>query len=711
MHRSRLISLRRAASALALSLAALAATPASAERYAVLVGVTKYPNLAPKNWLVGPANDAALMREFLVGEAGFERSHITVLADDAPDAQGSPTHATIRSTLKAVADKVGKDDFVYLHFGGHGFQQPALDPASETDGKDEIFLPADTKLPGDDKRLPNAYIDDEVKADLDAIRAKGAFVWVVFDACHSSTATRAAFGGDEAERKIDWEDLGVEAPTYAGEGSRAIGGRENALSAEETSAEGAARGGLVAFYAAQTVETTPEMPLPAGVDGAPRQGLFSYTIARELAANPNVTYRQLGEAVLQAYSGLNRTKPTPMFEGDLDKQVFNNADQERVLQWKVDAASGKPVIPAGALHRVAPGAKLAILARPGDKDEDALGFVAAASVTNFSSTLAELAGDDPDAARAMKLADIPKDAFARLAETPVDFTLSVARADGRTHPAEAAALNARVEKLAADGEAPVNIRLVDASAAADIRLAVMSEKDIDAKASGDRPLAWFLPPSGEVSLQPGLRPASLDLTAPTAADGADALRDTMVKIYRATNLSRLSTANDFKDNEVLVSFSLKPASGGESPIAGGDVPLARPDDIIHVEAINNSGKAVDINVLYIGSDNSIGQMYQERLQNGAKVSEDILQFTADSFGIERMVVVLNEAAAGSNVEDLSFLEQTGTRQATRGGATGLSALLEDIGGGVATRGAMKIGQAKARRGAVLIVPVETRPAG
>ncbi|MFZ1680611.1 MAG: caspase family protein, partial [Rhizobiaceae bacterium] len=218
-------------------------------------------------------------------------------------------------------------------------------------------------------------------------------------------------------------------------------------------------------------------------------------------------------------------------------------------------------------------------------------------------------------------------------------------------------------------------------------------------------------PSGEVSLRPGLRPASLDLTAPTASEGADALRDTMVKIYRATNLSRLSAGNDFKDNEIVVSFTLKPASGGEAAIAGGDVPIARPDDIIHVEAVNNSGKAVDINVLYIGSDNSIGQMYQERLQNGAKVSEDILQFTADSFGIERMVVVMNEAAAGTNVEDLSFLEQTGTRQATRGGATGLSALLEDIGGGVATRGAMKLGQAKVRRGAVMIVPVETRPAG
>ncbi|MBK8457865.1 MAG: caspase family protein [Phyllobacteriaceae bacterium] len=677
-----------------------------------MVGVTKYPNLAPKNWLVGPANDAGLMRDFLVGEGQFAAANVAVLADDTPGALSSPTHEAIRAQMKALAEKVGKDDFVYLHFGGHGFQQPALDPAKETDGKDEIFLPADTKMPeGDDKRLPNAYIDDEVKADLDAIRAKGAFVWIVFDACHSSTATRAAFDGEEMERKIDWSDLGVEPPKYPDEGSRAVGAeRESSLSSDATSAA-PGEGGLVAFYAAQTVETTPEMPLPLGQEGAVRQGLFSFTIAQQLAANPNVTYRQLGEAVLQAYSGLNRTRPTPMFEGDLDRQVFNNAAQERVLQWKVDTADGKATLPAGSLHRLAPGAKLAILAKPGDAIEAALGYVGVGSATNFSSTLVELTAEAATGVKAIKPADIPKDAFARVAETPVDFKLTVARPDAAKYPAEAAALNSALDAIVAGGKTAVNLDIVEAGQSADLRFAVLSEKDIDPEAEGASPMAWFLPPNGEVSLDKGLRPASISFTAPTAEAVADPLSENLVRIYRATNLSRLSTANDFKPEELSVSFTLKRAGGEEVVIEGGQIPFARPDDIIHVNAVNSSGKAVDINVLYIGSDHSIGQMYVERLQNGAKVSEDILQFTADSFGIERMVVVLNEAAAGTNVEDLSFLEQAGARQATRGAGGGdLMAMLQDIGGGGATRGAMKIGAAKTRKGAVMIVPVETTPA-
>ena len=34
-----------------------------------------------------------------------------------------------------------RDDFVYIHYSGHGSQQPAIEAGSETDGLDEIVLP------------------------------------------------------------------------------------------------------------------------------------------------------------------------------------------------------------------------------------------------------------------------------------------------------------------------------------------------------------------------------------------------------------------------------------------------------------------------------------------------------------------------------------------------------------------------------------------
>ena len=84
---------------------------------------------------------------------------------------------------------------------------------------------------------------------------------------------------------------------------------------QPTGAEPLAKGGLVAFFAAQTIETTPEMPLPKGAADAQKYGLFTYTIFQKLAENPNITYRQLGHAVLQQYSASSRERPTPLFEG------------------------------------------------------------------------------------------------------------------------------------------------------------------------------------------------------------------------------------------------------------------------------------------------------------------------------------------------------------------------------------------------------------
>ena len=59
-------------------------------------------------------------------------------------------------------------------------------------------------------------MDDEIGGALDAIRDKGAFVWVIFDNCHSGTATRGVPIDEIAEelyteRKADPEWLGISA--------------------------------------------------------------------------------------------------------------------------------------------------------------------------------------------------------------------------------------------------------------------------------------------------------------------------------------------------------------------------------------------------------------------------------------------------------------------------------------------------------------------
>ncbi len=742
---------RGVVAALALSLAGAlcAAAPAMAHtNYALLVGVTKYENLRGAD-LVGPANDVQLARDYLERSSPirFEPQNVTLLATDVPDAAGEPTHADIQAAFARIATEAQPGDFVYVHLSGHGTQQPAIHPDTEADGLDEVFLPSDTNMWTDRKKgIPDALIDDEIGADLDAIRDKGAFVWIVFDSCHSGTATRAApVGGDDVvERKIDPEQLGIpesaieqavaEAADHGQESQDQDPAKDRALAlyAENAKPEGAssiARGGLVAFFAAQTVETTPEMKLPRGDKDSRRYGLFTYTLFSSIAQNPTVSYRQLGQEIMQAYSGDNRNRPTPLFEGDLDAPVFGTTKSDYIEQWpiKMDDATGMTVA-AGALQRLEPGTKLAVLPSPGSTLDDAVGYLQVKSSDNLTSQVVPVAYDGKPALAA---ADMPKDGYARLAELSFRMQLVVSRPPA--HPGyenEIAETDAILEAIAASTDVPVNLKLVGPDESADLKLAVLSEEDaavmiadsgpgavsatVDTRAAlSEAPRLWFLPSTAEISLDPVRRPPSIGFAGSTPDGLKKEVSENLTRIFRATNLARLATASSYRPDEVKVGFSIqRKGVAGTEPLMAGKVPQVHPGDQMHLQASNDSADPVDVNVLYIGSDYSISHMYAQRLHNGSKIDIPLLEFTDTSFGIERMVVVLTSASAMTNVENLSFLEQQGVRQNTRGidQPGGFAGLLADIGDAPATRGAARLGgRDSSSQGEVLIFPVETEP--
>lgn len=723
--------------------------------HALLIAVTAYPELPPRASLVGPNNDAELVREFLLNNAPvrFEPENVTVLADDLEPATAAPTRENIRQKMAELAGKVENGDFVYLHFSGHGAQQPAMEPENEIDGMDEIFLPRDT-MPWIDREagVPNAYIDKEIRDDLQAIRDKGAFVWAVFDCCHSGTMTRAAdmFDQDSTDRKIEFSDLGIPeeavraARAEAEPATRGMGAdtaRPNPLGfvadVEKTGAESMAPGGMVAFFAAQTVETTPEMLLPRNVEDARKLGLFTFTLFSKIAENPSTTYRQLGQSILQAYSADNRQRPTPLFEGDLDRYVFGSADAARVSQWPIKLDGMTAEIPAGQLHRLSRGAKLAVVASPAAATEEALGYVEVLTATNLSSQLIPLRSQEAVAASSaglapIRIADIPPGAFARLVELSIQFELAVALPSEETdYPDETAMVMGILQRIVDEKAVPVNLRLVGARDAADLRLAILSEMDVGIlieernKAQGievasraalsTQPRLWLLPPSADLSLEVGLRPPSLPLGDESEEAVARVLAENLVSIYRATNLSRLSAASDYQPEEVEIGFNLLRIETGElQPMAAGAVPVLMPDDQVHLEGRNGSARPVDINVLFIGSDYSITHMYAERLQSGNEVRRPLFRITDSSFGIERVIVVLTEAAPQTGVEDLSFLAQPGVRNATRSampGDGGFGSLLADLADAPETRSAALIGASNAKKGAVMIFPLETAPRG
>ncbi|MFN4170224.1 MAG: hypothetical protein ACK4GW_00595, partial [Pseudorhodobacter sp.] len=543
--------------------------------------------------------------------------------------------------------------------------------------------------------VENALVDDEIGQMLDALRAKGADVWAVFDACHSGTATRAAPSGDEEVRmrQLSPQALGIPDDLLDEVATRALPRADDPRRANPApvvtpaSAGGGGNvqaGKLVAFFAAQTDEVTPEKRLPAGKPGRVSQGVFTYALFETLAEFPGATYAQIGQEVLRKYSVKNMARSTPLFEGDLDAVVFSADPAPRVAQWPATVQEAGFALPAGSLHGLAEGAMMAVMPNAAAPLDAALGYAVVRSTETFSA-LAEAVEQEgvtlPDS--------LPRGIYLRKLGADVDFTLTVALPEPGTAPADrlAEALDSLQE------EAGPRLAFVDAGAEADLRLAVIPDSP--------RPDAiWILPSTGLAE--------RLDQTPSVATEDktgeelAVTLADTMIHMAKALNLMKLGAAvsGGFPGGDLAVSVDLMTRSPDNRILRAlptTPVPRLIPDDEIHVEAVNDSAFPVDLNVLYVGSDYSVTHMFAGRMGPGDRLKKGLLRITDEAFGRDRLVMVMTPAAMHSAVENLSFLSQDAV-ELTRAGPTagappprrGLAGALFEAGFGQTTRAAASL---------------------
>lgn len=671
---------------------ALTLTPtlAVAENHALLIGANTYPNLAEDFWLKGPANDVRLVHTYLTTAAPvpFDPANVTVLADGIEGAP-APTLAAIRAAFADLAQKAAAGDFVYLHFSGHGSQAPAKDPASELDGLDELFLPVDIG-PWNDSvgEVENALVDDEIGQMIDAIRAKGAHVWAVFDSCHSGTVTRAAPSGDEEVRvrQLPPEALGLPADTLDSQ-TRGFAPTDPRAQPEAPVDLTSGAGSFTAFFAAQTNEVTPEKNLPKGKPGRIPQGVFTYTLFETLAEYPGATYGQIGQEVLRKYAVKNLARSTPLFEGDLSAVPFRGTPGPRVDQWPATLADGSFSLPAGSLHGLSEGAVLALMPNAAAGVDQAIGSVQLTSVDTFTATGTVQGGPLPD--------PLPRGLFLRKIEETVDFTLTVALPEDGSAPATA--LQSALEGLA-QVTGP-RITFVPAGADADLRLAVIPDSP--------RPDAlWVLPGTGlaeDLSQTPSVSTADKD-----AETLAATLGDTLTTMAKALNLLRLGASVGPGTLDVEVEMQTRAGRGQPLvPLSRDGVPRLVPMDEVHVLARNHMDQPVDVNVLYVAANYEISHWFSGRLQPGDELKQGLFRISDDVLGSERMIVVMTPAAPQSAVEDLSFLAQDAL-ELTRGVGGGLASALREAGFGDTTRGAIALDDEGPEGPAPGIIQIELR---
>jgi len=677
-----------------LALALLGSAALARENHALLIGASTYPSLDERYWLKGPANDVALVQTYLTTAAPvpFAPQNVTVLADGVTTA---PTLAAIRTAFADLTARVQPGDFVYLHFSGHGTQAPSLNPDTELDGLDELFLPTDIG-PWSDAigTVENGLVDDEIGQMIDGLRAKGADVWAVFDSCHSGTVTRAAPSGEEVRtRQLPPEALNLPEPDL----TRSV---EDPRAAPEAPIDPTDQpGSFVAFYAAQTNEVTPEKNLPKGKPGRVPQGVFTYALFETLAEYPAATYGQIGQEVLRKYATKSLARSTPMFEGDLDRVAFSGTPGERVAQWATTRDGDTFTLPAGTLHGLAAGEVLAVLASAADETTAALGFVRITDAQTFTATAMPVAQDGKTLP-----ADLPRGLTLRKLAADIDFTLTIALPEPGTAPADA--LTAAMEALKA--ESGPRLIYVAPGEPADLTLAVLPDSP--------RPDAiWVLPGTGLADTDYATLP-SVTTADKDAETLGFTLADTLTTMARAINLLKLGQVVGVGDLDVTVEMQTRtPQDRTLRALPTRTVPRLIPDDEVHILAQNHMDIPVDVNVLYIGADYSITHWAAERMQPGDTLKRGLFKIGDSVLGAERMVVVLTPAAPQSPVENLDFLAQGSvdyTREVSLG-PQGLTAALAEAGFGTTTRAATALTEEVASGPAPGILQLELRtvPAG
>lgn len=690
---------------LALLVAPLQAQPNLRYR-ALLIGVSEYPWLPKERQLSGPRNDVVRLREVLASR-GVPLQDITVLADGVPEAE-LPTRDRILARLGDLARGARSGDYIVISFGGHGSQQPvpAGSPfaADEPDGLFETFLPRDVEgwTGGTDGRVNNAILDHEIRALVDRMTAAGAFVWAIFDSCHSATMVRSAAGDSEVRlRQVSLQELGVP-PIAVEQAARRARSAATAKAVAAPGVSGGKVGQAVYFYAAQTREATPELPLPLDQPQRQTHGLFSHMIAQTLEGGAGMTYSQLAQQVLARYGAVLEARSSPIFAGTALQSPVLGQRGPAVRQWRL-APRKDLSLAAGALAEITRGSIFALLPSATSPNERAMGYARVERVDLSSATLQPIAHAGLPAETVSKLASA---AVARLVEQAPDLKVSISVDLSRCDKpcVFEPAIGHLKSKADEPGALALGVAWLDSGRAAHLALTAVGSR------------LWLMPPAFntaslctqvrteersrcerelELSLAsiiagPGATTKGLADEVATAVTRAIKV-ERLLRVSASAGVGELSRSLETKIRVVRSDAKAVPITGSQVQCrqqrtsgrrqSSGMQACLRDGDLVEVEVVNNGSQSIDVTVLYVDSHFGIKPMFPQdgavnRLEPGA-VTRPRLTIRDNTLGLERLIVLGVEVPSRhSERTDLSFLEQSAPPAVTvtRGDASIASAM-------------------------------------
>ncbi|MDI3324303.1 caspase family protein [Pontibacterium granulatum] len=655
-----------------LAMACLFSGNALAVKRALLVGVSDYPNLPDNLQLTGPVNDAEIVHATL-RQRGFAEDQIQLLV--TKEGYPSPTRANILTALGMLAEEAGPDDFIYLHFAGHGSRQPAKQVSNdEADGLDEIFLPSDAKRWNSAiGSVENAIIDDEIALYVDKLRNRGADVWVVFDSCHSGTMTRSAAIPELRYRQAPSDALGI--PTQpqthtAGlqdqqdfERWNATGyKRDQSLQAAFFKSGNAApptsRGDLIAFSAAQSTQITPEMRLPRGNPNRRYHGLFTYSLMDVLGSNTQLSYQQLAQKVLARYESIPWRNSQPLFSAsNMNATVFGTVGNV-AQQFSAQLRGNKVHIRGGHLAMLSEGAEVALFGDATATEEQRLATLIIDQADAVSSSAS---------ATGSQSTHWPKTLYARLRKPALKASLKIAPLASRDM--DKAAQATLQKQLAAVSQKHGLIELTPPTEA-DILVSQFAGRFWFLRADQTLPCEQQqISPDAEKRCVKDREPQPLlQTTVPRAAqDVPSTLGNSLLRIARAEHLLNSTSHLSGTQQHLSINFRVKRLDNVQNLPVNIRPKLQHNDEIL-LDVKNSGREPQDVSILFIDSQYGITLLYPRkgdanRLQPGDSLSFN-WHVNVDTVGIEHLVL---SSQPGTGVSrDLSELEQPPLQAATRG---------------------------------------------
>jgi metacaspase-1 len=659
----------------------------AAKNLGLLIGISNY-ELPTITRLKAPGNDVRLVFDAL-RERGFAKEDIVVLADDLAPGQETParllrpTAANILQELDTLSAKANEGDLVVVYYSGHGTYMrqstPKVGEYIEPTGNNQVLLAIDAQpfdvIKGE---IKGGIVDKTLKRKFDILKKK-TFLWLILDSCHSGGFTRDASLGVTVHFV---EPQVLHLPTAAPD---TIRGPERPYQNPWIS-QGIGNK-QVAFLAAP--EEYPAYEKEVGTAGR-SYSLFTYSLVTTLRAENFSSYRQLARALLRVQAGLSGNVPTPVFEGDLDQQMFDgSSDGPRNWLAKVDQQSEEIQVEAGALQGIQSGTIVSF-----EREKTVLGYGEVESTGISTSRVKPKAFNG---LAAVNPSDLAGEFTANVVKPAVSFTLKVARppsgdntGTGSSHVAFDA-----VDKLVAEPKTILPIEWVRAGdGGADLHLRVMGG------------VIYLVAPTGELVREGRHRTPAVPISANAEVTAHD-LQENLWRVLRQQNLRRI--ASEMRDTGISGSVDVRlklirddsefarvavnekqsckswdkpPDSLPQDPIVSGRGPGIRLThcDRVSIEIINKWPKPVDGTLLYRDSEGGIGVLPPDGLRIPANQAYwpqklepiriitwcDPKQWTLcygrapreyEPTGTERLMVIIAEAEASQDIRTFDYLAQ------------------------------------------------------